>query len=246
MTVKTAGRIAAAALTLNIAAAGGLMAFADDMGSCEIRIPVTVTDGSGRLPEGTVFKVEITGEDGAPMPLRTLYEVDVGGSFEFGPILFDEPESYEYIIREQKYDDADVITDETVYHLHAITLLGDDGKLIGSYSLTKEQSEEKPVKLEFVNDYAIPPPQPPDDSSTAGQDPEDSSGTDESGPPGRRTGDSDEQGDDSDPGGGKINPGTGTAIGLGAAVFAVPLLAVFLSGRKRGREEEDPPDERSG
>ncbi|WP_028506224.1 FctA domain-containing protein [Ruminococcus sp. FC2018] len=120
MIKRMLGRIVTAAIAVCIVAA--IMCFpvfaAGD--TCELYIPVSISDSGGKIPKGTVFTVEIKSETGAPLPEKTTLTVDVSGNCQFGPIVFDEPGNYEYTISEHKVTQDKVITDDTVYDVHIL------------------------------------------------------------------------------------------------------------------------------
>ena len=151
MIKKMLGRIAASTIAVILAAA--IMCFpvfaAGD--TCELYIPVVISDSGGNVPEGTIFTVEIKSETGAPLPEKTTLTVDVSGNCQFGPILFDEPGNYEYTISEHKVTQDKVITDDTVYDVHAAAMYNDKGEMVGLFSLTKHGSTAKPTSVEFRN-----------------------------------------------------------------------------------------------
>lgn len=231
MIVRKISRLAAAALSL-IFAANGITASASgstgppEKDTCTISVPFMVTDKKGWIPEGTIFTVEMTAVDGAPLPDKTFYEIDVSGAYEFGPIEFDEPDDYEYTISELVFDDDKIVFDETVYHVHIVAMYNDDGELVGGFSLTKDGIDVKPEMVDFCNDYVSRP----DGSNSV---------TDSSEP--------DDQDDSSSgDGGGLFTPDTGTAIGIGTIGFAIPVLMLFAAGRRRRSSDDDPQEEGSG
>ena len=176
MKKRMLGRIVTAAIAVCIVAA--IMCFpvfaAGD--TCELYIPVSISDSGGKIPKGTVFTVEIKSETGAPLPEKTTLTVDVSGNCQFGPIVFDEPGNYEYTISEHKVTQDKVITDDTVYDVHAAAMYNDTGEMVGLFSLTKHGSTAKPTSIEFKNSgsdvYADEDSASKQDSSVAEEKPQ--------------------------------------------------------------------------
>lgn len=264
-------RAAAAVLSILTAANGITARAAESTGPpeenlCQVTIPFSVHDSKGWIPEGTIFTVKIEAKNNAPLPEETFKEIDVSGECEFGPIVFDEPDDYEYIISEIVYDDENIVFDRTIYYVHAAVLYNDSGQLTCGFALTKDESGSKPAEVKFVNDYLSPPDDssrisdssepddsggdsdggsgPPDsggDSSGGGSDssPDDTSSQDESSP-GDSSADSSER-----PGGGGI-PVTGGAVTIGCSGAVMAGLALMSIVRKRKEDDEDPPDPGKG
>ena len=237
MICKGIKRLAAAFLSGIIAVNGITASAVGDIGlpgkdSCSVSVPFTVADKKGWIPEGTMFTVEMKAENGAPLPEKTSYEVDVSGEHEFGPIEFDEPDDYEYTVSELVYDDGNIVFDETVYHVHVAVFYDDDGELVGVFSLTKDGADVKPERVEFYNDYLLPP--------------EDSTSDSDSSKPGSSGSSGDGKGGSSGDGGRIFNPHTGAVISIGAFGLAVPMLVLFAVNRRRRQDDSEPPEEETG
>ena len=229
MIAKMIRRAAAAFLSLYFALfVCGLPASASG-DTCTMFIPATVSDGGGKLPAGTEFTLQLAAVDSGPLPAKTSYEVTVSGTVRFGPIVFDEPGDYEYTIREIASTDKRVISDKTVYKVHATVLYDDTGKLVCGFSLTKDKENTKPDEVRFVNYTEI---DPADDSGT---DPPDSSQTDPSSVP-----DSSSQREESSSQGEhpSVNPFTGAVLGVGIPLIMLPLLIILAIARRRSEKDE--------
>ena len=272
MIVKKIRRSAAAVLSV-IIAANGIAASAQgnnsppDLPSCTIDIPFSVHDNKGWIPEGTVFEVELTADGNAPLPEKTVYEVNVIGKFKFGPIVFDEPGDYEYTIREITYDSDKIVFDETIYNVHAAVLWDDSGGLICGYSVTADGKALKPESLDFDNDYISPPE---DSSYSDSKDPvtDDSDGqvvvgdmsssqedtsagessTDSSKNSVNSYADSRYSSESSSkstvPWNSLLPPNTGGAVTLGFSGAGFIGFALVLLSRRRNEDEDEPPNDR--
>lgn len=209
--------------------------------TCTMTIPATVSDGGGKLPAGTKFTLQIAAVDSGPLPAKTSYEVTVSGTVRFGPIVFDEPGDYEYTIREIASTEKGVISDKTVYTVHAAVIYDDTGQLVCGFSLTRDKQSEKPDEVRFVNYIEV---DPADDSGT---DPPDSSEPESSSVP-----DSSSRSEESSSQGEKpsVNPFTGAVIGVGIPLIMLPLLIILAIARRRSEKDETtyigdgPPDEK--
>ena len=217
--------------------------------SCKVNIPFSVYARSKSIPEGTVFTVKIEAVGDAPMPEKTEYDVEVFGDYEFGPITFDEPDDYEYIISETAYDDDRIIFDERIYHVYAAVLYDDSGELSCGISLTREDSGEKANEVEFVNGYV----ETDGGDDSGGKKKDDSGGdrSDGSGTGGGSSGGSSSVtgGTDSSKGsswGDVLSPNTGAALTLGLSGSAVIGLFLMLTFRNREDKDDEPDDKETG
>ncbi|MBR1862528.1 MAG: LPXTG cell wall anchor domain-containing protein [Ruminococcus sp.] len=170
MNSKKVSRFLAACLSL-LCLTGGSTVCAAGNDSCELSIPFELSDRKGWIPEGTIFTVRLVSVNGAPLPDKDTYEVDVSGRYEFGPIVFDEPGDYEYTISQVSYESDKIVFDTTVYRVQATVLYNDSGQLVGGFALTRGNSGSKLDEVGFNNDYKVT-----EDSSRPPS--EDSSGAD--------------------------------------------------------------------
>lgn len=121
--------------------------------------------GSRPLSFG-MFKFELTGIDGAPMPAnaqggKAVASVDATGRFAFEQVTFDEndvnphgaPKTYEYELREVNGGTAGVTYDATVWHI-TVTVSLQDGVVVLDVQNTREGQEAKPGEtVSFSNSY---------------------------------------------------------------------------------------------
>ena len=121
--------------------------------------------GSRPLSSG-MFKFELTGIDGAPMPAnaqggKAVASVDATGRFAFEQVTFDEndvnphgaPKTYEYELREVNGGTAGVTYDATVWHI-TVTVSLQDGDVVLDVQNTREGQEAKPGEtVSFSNSY---------------------------------------------------------------------------------------------
>lgn len=121
--------------------------------------------GSRPLSSG-MFKFELTGIDGAPMPAnaqggKAVASVDATGRFAFEQVTFDEndvnphgaPKTYEYELREVNSGTAGVTYDATVWHI-TVTVSLQDGDVVLDVQNTREGQEAKPGEtISFSNSY---------------------------------------------------------------------------------------------
>ncbi len=125
-----------------------------DSTSADVMIPVTVKDTSGMLTDSTSFRVTLVGKDAAaPLPAVTEYILTAApeATCEFGPLAFDEPGNYRYLIRqEQLTGDDTVITDHTVYAV-TVVVITDDDVLSATVEVRKQNENQKRAALVFEN-----------------------------------------------------------------------------------------------
>lgn len=152
---------AVCAAVMAVCTAAGCVEVSAEKSIYEAHIPVKVSDVSGEIPEGTVFDVELTALDGAPLPEKSSYEVGIGTEFDLGPILFDEPGNFRYTLTESAGDNEEVVADKTVYEI-LVTVLYRDGELVGAVTAANPGSTGKMDEIDFMNGLASPPS---DDSS---------------------------------------------------------------------------------
>ena len=122
--------------------------------------------GSHPLSSG-MFKFELTGIDGAPMPAnaqgdKAVASVDATGRFAFEQVTFDENDvnpqgaskTYEYELREKiNSSEAGMTYDATVWHIFVTASL-QDGDVVLDVQNTREGQEAKPGEtVSFSNSY---------------------------------------------------------------------------------------------
>lgn len=140
---------------------------AANMGGVEVKIPLEVKleEINGTAPDEE-FTVTIEREDGSDelLPENTSLKIARNGKAEFGPIMYETPGDYTYIIKQEKGTDQYTTYDETVYKaiVAVRNVLDSDnnptGELEASIVLNKDNSSEKPNNLEFNNEYNKPDP----------------------------------------------------------------------------------------
>lgn len=268
-------RFAAAAVSLclaaNVITASAEEVYEPPVEGYSVTIPFSVRDESGRIPEGTVFTVAIVSTDGAPLPEVTEYDIAVSGEGEFGPIEFDAPGDYEYLIKETLFDSDKIVFDETVYHVSVVVVWDADGELTGGYAVAVEGSDTKEDELEFDNDYDdgqdggnsdTDSIDSRDDSSDSGGDDSsehDSSSEKDSSSDTSSSADSrsdsrgrrDPPADSGGPSSGAspweplLPPDTGGAVTFGVSGAVLAGLALILIS-KRKQQSDEPPDEGTG
>ena len=162
--------------------------------------PDAPTDYSSVLPDDNggnprtattqdVFKFTLTRNDPSyPMPNNATTDsvetsVAVSGDNNFGELVFTQPGTYVYTIKEVTGTNQKVTYDKSVYTLTYTVFKNDDGELDFTYHITKtaedgtvteiDQRECKSTHpLVFTNDYPEPEPQPtPDPEPTPSPDP---------------------------------------------------------------------------
>lgn len=122
--------------------------------------------GSRPLSSG-MFKFELKGIDGAPMPAnaqgdKAVASVDATGRFAFEQVTFDENDvnpqgaskTYEYELREKiNSSEAGMTYDATVWHIF-VTVSLQDGDVVLDVQNTREGQEAKPGEtVSFSNSY---------------------------------------------------------------------------------------------
>ena len=155
--------------------------------------PSVLPDDNGGNPRTAttqdVFKFTLTRNDPSyPMPNNATTDsvetsVAVSGDNNFGELVFTQPGTYVYTIKEVIGTNQRVTYDKSVYTLTYTVFKNDDGELDFTYHITKttedgtvteiDQRECKSTPpLVFTNDYPEPEPQPtPDPEPTPSSDP---------------------------------------------------------------------------
>lgn len=230
MIAKKISCVAAAVLSLIFAANAPPMTALGAVQSCELYLPVSVSDPDGDIPAGTIFTVKLTAEDGSPVPAQTEFSTDVEGEYSFGPIIFNEPGNYEYTVSELTYADDKIIFDESVYNIYVAVIYNDKGELTAGYSAKKTGRLEKPESVNFLNGYKF---SPSDDSSQS-----ESSSQSDSSSWGDSSSDSDSDSSQSGV------PNTGGVVALAFSGIMLPMLLISIFVRRRDEKQGDPPTDR--
>ena len=155
--------------------------------------PSVLPDDNGGNPRTAttqdVFKFTLTRNDPSyPMPNNATTDsvetsVDVSGDNNFGELVFSQPGTYVYTIKEVTGTNQRVTYDKSVYTLTYTVFKNDDGELDFTYYITKTAEDgtvsdvdqcdcHSTPPLVFTNDYPEPEPQPtPDPEPTPSSDP---------------------------------------------------------------------------
>ena len=155
--------------------------------------PSVLPDDNGGNPHTAttqdVFKFTLTRNDPSyPMPNNATTDsvetsVDVSGDNNFGELVFTQPGTYVYTIKEVTGTNQRVTYDKSVYTLTYTVFKNDDGELDFTYHITKTAEDGTVTEIDqcecrstpplvFTNDYPEPEPQPtPDPEPTPIPDP---------------------------------------------------------------------------
>ena len=155
--------------------------------------PSVLPDDNGGNPHTAttqdVFKFTLTRNDPSyPMPNNATTDsvetsVDVSGDNNFGELVFSQPGTYVYTIKEVTGTNQRVTYDKSVYTLTYTVFKNDDGELDFTYHITKTAEDGTVTEIDqcecrstpplvFTNDYPEPEPQPtPDSEPTPSPDP---------------------------------------------------------------------------
>ena len=155
--------------------------------------PSVLPDDNGGNPRTAttqdVFKFTLTRNDPSyPMPNNATTDsvetsVDVSGDNNFGELVFTQPGTYVYTIKEVTGTNQRVTYDKSVYTLTYTVFKNDDGELDFTYHITKTAEDGTVTEIDqcecrstpplvFTNDYPEPEPQPtPDPEPTPSSDP---------------------------------------------------------------------------
>lgn len=103
----------------------------------------------------TSFRIEITAlQQTSPLP-SPEFRMIRPDSTEFFSVTADEPGSYQYRISEIPGTEPGMIYDDTVYLVTVYVENDENGKLLWAVTAQKEESEEKPDKIEFINENTV-------------------------------------------------------------------------------------------
>lgn len=155
--------------------------------------PSVLPDDNGGNPRTAttqdIFKFTLTRNDPSyPMPNNATTDsvetsVDVSGDNNFGELVFSQPGTYVYTIKEVTGTNQRVTYDKSVYTLTYTVFKNDDGELDFTYHITKTAEDGTVTEVDqcecrstpplvFTNDYPEPEPQPtPDPEPTPSPDP---------------------------------------------------------------------------
>ena len=157
--------------------------------------PSVLPDDNGGNPRTAttqdIFKFTLTRNDPSyPMPNNATTDtvetsVAVSGDNNFGELVFTQPGTYVYTIKEVTGTNQRVTYDKSVYTLTYTVFKNDDGELDFTYHITKTAEDGTDTEIDqcecnstpplvFTNDYPEPEPQPqptPEPEPTPSSDP---------------------------------------------------------------------------
>lgn len=135
-----------------------LRASAEDY-SCTASIPVRVSL-TGEID--TEFAVQISSEEGDPLPEEDVLKIRGSGNATFGAISYTEPGDYHYTVVQQGGEIPYLTYDDTVYHVTVRVTNNEKGGLTPEIWAIKDEQTEKTAELVFTNVYnpATPTPTP--------------------------------------------------------------------------------------
>ena len=155
--------------------------------------PSVLPDDNGGNPRTAttqdIFKFTLTRNDPSyPMPNNATTDsvetsVAVSGDNNFGELVFTQPGTYVYTIKEVTGTNQRVTYDKSVYTLTYTVFKNDDGELDFTYHITKTAEDGTVTEVDqcecnstpplvFTNDYPEPEPQPtPEPEPTPSSDP---------------------------------------------------------------------------
>ena len=155
--------------------------------------PSVLPDDNGGNPRTAttqdIFKFTLTRDDPSyPMPNNATTDtvetsVAVSGDNNFGELVFTQPGTYVYTIKEVTGTNQRVTYDKSVYTLTYTVFKNDDGELDFTYHITKTAEDGTVTEVDqcecnstpplvFTNDYPEPEPQPtPEPEPTPSSDP---------------------------------------------------------------------------
>lgn len=135
-----------------------LRASAEDY-SCTASIPVRVSL-TGEID--TEFAVQISSEEGDPLPEEDVLKIRGSGNATFGAITYTEPGDYHYTVVQQGGKIPYLTYDDTVYRVTVRVTNNEKGGLTPEIWAIKDEQTEKTAELVFTNVYnpATPTPTP--------------------------------------------------------------------------------------
>lgn len=135
-----------------------LRASAEDY-SCTASIPVRVSL-TGEID--TEFAVQISSEEGDPLPEEDVLKIRGSGNATFGAITYTEPGDYHYTVVQQGGEIPYLTYDDTVYRVTVRVTNNEKGGLTPEIWAIKDEQTEKTAELVFTNVYnpATPTPTP--------------------------------------------------------------------------------------
>lgn len=186
-----------------------LRASAEDY-SCTASIPVRVSL-TGEID--TEFAVQISSEEGDPLPEEDVLKIRGSGNATFGAITYTEPGDYHYTVVQQGGEIPYLTYDDTVYRVTVRVTNNEKGGLTPEIWAIKDEQTEKTAELVFTNVYNPATPTP-----TPGGEQTPTPGGEQTPTPG---------GEQTPTPGGQPTPVPGTQQGAGTATSVSALLQQF-------------------
>lgn len=194
-----------------------LRASAEDY-SCTASIPVRVSL-TGEID--TEFAVQISSEEGDPLPEEDVLKIRGSGNATFGAVTYTEPGDYHYTVVQQGGEIPYLTYDDTVYRVTVRVTNNEKGGLTPEIWAIKDEQTEKTAELVFTNVYnpATPTPTPGGEQTpTPGGEQTPTPGGEQTPTPG---------GQQTPIPGGQPTPVPGTQQGAGTATSVSALLQQF-------------------
>lgn len=145
---------------------------ATDSYETSVSIPVRVK--SNLEDSSDLFTFTLERKDGSSefLPEQTQISIKQGEDGIFGPINYDKPGKYEYLIKQLPGDNKEITYDDTIYDVMVFVENTKDksgnftGGLTSTMVLKKDGVENKPTLVVFENTYEIKVPPKPEPKPT--------------------------------------------------------------------------------
>jgi pilin isopeptide linkage protein len=125
--------------------------------SCTASIPVSVTVTGSNVPSDSKFTVTLSAADQqSVMPATTSFTATGNQTFNFGPMTFNTPGDYKYLVKEEKGSASNFTYDSSVYTVTVRVINDNKGGLIATVWAEKDGQTTKSDSVNFVNTYAAP------------------------------------------------------------------------------------------
>lgn len=160
-TLKSMMRAAFLALIALLAAAPGNAVWAASY-ETSVSVPFELEVQGERVP-AAVFHFTLQAGDQASaayLPERAERSLEGSGKDTFGPIRYDKPGDYRYVVRQTGEAARYFTVDRTAYEVIVRVTNRADGGLDAAIYAIKSGTDEKPEKLRFINSYTKPAPPP--------------------------------------------------------------------------------------
>lgn len=131
-----------------------------------VNIPVKVEFDGGTTDKDFTFSIERKNGEKNFLPENTKLVISKDSSKNFGPILYNKPGVYEYIIKQIPGDNTNIVYDKTIYKIKVFVENEMDangnitGSLISLLILNNDISQNKQSEIVFHNKYNNPPTNP--------------------------------------------------------------------------------------